>query len=105
MDKYKTVQEKKELYIQFTEEEMREMGWEENQKLSFSYDKDTNSILLKPYVKVNIDMSDWPRQTLEFLIDESCRRDVSCNQVIEDVLKEHLNTPGISSKKEELLCE
>jgi serine/threonine protein kinase len=34
MDKYKKVQEKRDMFIQFSEEEIAEMGWEQNQKLS-----------------------------------------------------------------------
>jgi hypothetical protein len=105
MDKYKKVLEKKELYIQFSDEEMNEIGWEEGQKLSISYDKDTNSIFLKPYVKVDIDMSEWSRDVLEFIVSESCKKDVSCNQIIEDVLVDSLNIKNKPKGKEQLLCE
>jgi hypothetical protein len=44
MEKYKKVQEKKELFLQFSEEEMQEMGWEEGQKLSFKFDEETKAI-------------------------------------------------------------
>jgi hypothetical protein len=105
MDKYKKVLEKKELYIQFSDEEINEIGWEEGQKLSISYDEDTNAIALKPYVKVDIDMSEWSRELLEFLVSESCRKDVSCNQIVEDVLVSSLNIKNKSKRKEQLLCE
>jgi|LakMenE18May11ns_1017448.scaffolds.fasta_scaffold9859215_3 hypothetical protein len=105
MEKYKKILEKKELYIQFSDEEMSEIGWEEGQKLSLSFDKVTGSIFLKPYVKVDVDMSEWSREVLEYIVGVSCEKDISCNQVIEDVLKDTIKTRDTLNKKEELLCE
>jgi hypothetical protein len=86
MEKYKKVQEKKELYIQFSDEEMQELGWEEGQKLSFKFDEETKAITLEPYVKMEIEISEWPREILEFLIQESCDRDISVNEIINETL-------------------
>ena len=86
MEKYKKVQEKKELYIQFSEEEMQELGWEEGQKLSFKFDEETKAITLEPYVKMEIEISEWPREILEFLVQESCDRDISVNEIINETL-------------------
>jgi len=91
MEKYKKVQEKKELFLQFSEEEMQEIGWEEGQKLSLDLDEDTGAITLKPFVKMEIDIGEWPRETLEFLVGESCDRDVSVNEIINEVLLDSIN--------------
>lgn len=91
MEKIKKIQEKKDLFIQFSEEEMQEMGWEEGQKFSFDFDDETKSITLKPFVKMKIDISEWDREILEFLIRESCDRDVSVNEVINEVLVKNLD--------------
>lgn len=91
MEKIKKIQEKKDLFIQFSEEEMQEMGWEEGQKFSFDFDDETKSITLKPFVKMEIDISEWDRKILEFLIRESCDRDVSVNEVINEVLVKNLD--------------
>lgn len=90
MERYKTVKEKKDLYIEFSDEEMKEMGWEENQKLSMSLTED-GGIMIKPWVKVDIDISDWPREVLEMLIDISLKEDKTINQVIVDLLEKSLN--------------
>jgi hypothetical protein len=90
MEKYKKVQEKKELYIQFSEEEMQELGWEEGQKLSFKFDEETKAITLEPFVKVELEMETWPRELLLFLIQESCEKDVSVNEVISNTLEQSL---------------
>lgn len=90
MEKVKKVLEKKDLYVQFSEEEMQELGWEEGQKLSFKFDEETKAITLEPFVKMDLDMSEWSREILEFLVGESCERDISVNEVINEVLKESL---------------
>jgi hypothetical protein len=80
MEKYKKVLEKKESYIQFTEEELEELGWEQNQKLSV--DIENGGIMIKPFVKVDLDISEWSRDVLEKIIQESCDKDISVNEVI-----------------------
>lgn len=91
MEKVKKILEKKDLYIQFSEEEMQELGWEEGQKLSFKFDEKTKAITLEPFVKVDLDISEWPREILEFLIGESCDRDISVNEVINETLLKFIN--------------
>jgi formylmethanofuran dehydrogenase subunit D len=89
MEKYKKVLEKKEMYVQFSEEELNELGWRENQKISIEL-KDGN-IILKPFASVELNMDFWPREILEHLIKESCEKDLSVNDIISDTLKEMLN--------------
>lgn len=86
MEKTKKVLEKKELYLQFSEEEMEEFGWEEGQKLSFKFNEDTKAITLEPFVKMEIDITEWPVEILQFLVGESCERDISVNQIINETL-------------------
>jgi hypothetical protein len=86
MEKFKKVQEKKELYLQFSEEEMQELGWEVGQKLSFKFNEETKAITLEPFVKMEIDISEWPIEILQFLVGESCDRDISVNEVINETL-------------------
>jgi hypothetical protein len=90
MEKYKKIQEKRDLFIQFSEEEMTELGWEEGQKLSFKFDEETKAITLEPFVKMELDIDSWPRELLLFLIQESCEKDVSVNDVISNTLEQSL---------------
>lgn len=90
MEKVKKVLEKKELYIQFSDEEMQELGWEEGQKLSFKFNEETKAITLEPFVKMELDINEWDREILEFLVKESCDRDISVNEVINEVLTKSL---------------
>jgi hypothetical protein len=90
MERYKTVKEKKDLYIEFTEEEMAELGWEDSQKLSITVNDD-KSISIKPWVKVDIDMSDWPKEIYEMLVEMSLEQDKTVNQIIVDLLEKSIN--------------
>jgi hypothetical protein len=94
MEKYKKVQEKTELFIQFSEEEIEEIGWEKGQKLSLDLDLETGTITLKPFVKMELDMDNWPKELLLFLIQESCEKDVSVNEVISNTLEQSLKHYG-----------
>lgn len=80
----KTVQRSEELYIQFTEEEMNQLGIKPNDKFACKVDKD--SIILEKYVPVEIDIEDWDRQTLLFLIEESLDKNLPVEDIISDVL-------------------
>jgi hypothetical protein len=85
----KTVQELKQAYIQFTEEEMAELNMQPNQKFTVEINND-KSFSLIPFEKIDIDLSEFPRNILEFIIQESAEKDVSVNQVISDVLENYL---------------
>jgi hypothetical protein len=91
MEKHKKVQEKKELYLQFSEEELEELGWEEGQKLSFKFNEETKAITLEPFVKMELDISEWDREILEYLVGQSCERDVSVNDLINESLEKMIN--------------
>jgi hypothetical protein len=89
----KTVLKKEDYYIQFTDEEMAELNIEPGQK--FSCELKDGGLQLTPFVKVELEISDWPREILELLIQESCERDVSINEVICDLLKEVIKDGNI----------
>lgn len=87
MKSHKIVKEKRDLYIEFTEEEMAELGWEDNQKLTITADKE-GTITIKPWVKVDIDMTGWPKEIYELLVEKSLEEDKTVNQVIVDLIEE-----------------
>ena len=83
----KKILEEKVSYIQFSEEELDELGFEENQKFEVSCEED-GSVVLKPYVKMEIDLEDFPKYVLIHLMNESCEKDISINEVISNILME-----------------
>lgn len=101
----KTLQPTNDLYVQFTDEEIQELGWEAGQKLNVKV-HDDGSIELRPFAKVEIDLADWSREVLEMVITESCEKDISVNEVVSNLLKQSLDMlPDLEKKKEELLLE
>jgi hypothetical protein len=82
----KTVLKKEDYYIQFTDEEMAELNMEKGQK--FTCDIEDGALKLTPYAKIELEMGDWPRELLEFLLQESCEKDISVNNVICNILEE-----------------
>lgn len=105
MEKIKTVKEKKELYIEFSEDEMKELGWKENQKLSMTLNSD-NSILIQPLVTVELDTSSWSKEVFEMLVELSLEKDKTVNEVIVDILMKYINIEDIKNKIDtQLICE
>ena len=82
----KTVKVKEDYYIEFTDEELAALKMEKGQK--FSCKVEDGALKLEPFVKMEIEIGNWEREILEMLIEESCERDVSVNQVINDLLEE-----------------
>lgn len=86
----KTLQEYKEYGIQFTDEELAELGMEKNQKFTVEIGED-ETIKLVPFAKISIDLDEFPRDILEMLVKESAEKDVSVNQIVSDVLENYLS--------------
>lgn len=85
----KKVKEKKDYYIEFSDNEREKLGIEENQKFSIEV-MDDNSFVMKPFSKVDIDLADFSRETLEKLITLSVEKDISVNEVISEILKNYI---------------
>jgi len=86
----KVLQPTNDVYIQFTEEELSSIGAGPGTKFETKINDD-GSIELRPYVGIELDMSDWPREVLEMIIKISCEEDISANDVINNLLKDSLN--------------
>jgi hypothetical protein len=86
----KVLQPTNDAFIQFTEEELSSIGAGPGTKFSVKH-HDDGSIELRPYVKMEIEISDWPREVLEMIISDSCEQDISVNDVISNLLKKSLD--------------
>lgn len=84
----KTIEPTGDVCVKFTEDELAQLNIKQGDKFSI---KETNDgILLEKFATVDIDLSEVEREILEFLIQESCDKDVSVNQVISDLLEKGL---------------
>ena len=86
-----------DLYIQFTEDELSELNIMSGDKFDIKL-QDDGSIKLEKYVKIELDMQEWPREVLEMIIKESCEEDISVNEVISNLLRESLDNLDLQEK-------
>lgn len=84
----KTIQQSTDLFVQFTEDELLALNIKPGDKFSAMIDND--SVLLKKFASIDIDLGDMSREVLEFLIKTSAEQDISINEVISNVLDETL---------------
>lgn len=84
----KTIQRSEDLFVQFTDEELAALNIKPGDKFSCKVQDD--SVLLQKYSTIEIDLSEFSRETLEMLIADSVEKDISINEVIENILETHL---------------
>jgi hypothetical protein len=88
----KTVKRSDDLYIDFTPEEMDELKIAPHDKFEVIVGKD-NTITLKKFEKLDINLGDFERSTLEMLIEQSIAQQVPVDEIIRESIKAHLQTP------------
>ena len=81
----KSIQTFTEYGVKFTEEECETLKINEGDK--FSIETLEDGILLKKYETLELNLDDFSRETLEFLIKESCDKDITFSQVLENILE------------------
>ena len=86
----KTLLPTNDVYIQFTEDELKSIGADINTKFEAKL-HDDGSIELKKLVPVEIDLSDWSYETLLMLVTRSIEEDVPVNEIINNLLKSYLS--------------
>lgn len=85
----KTVELTGDVCVKFTEEELQKLNIKQGDK--FSIKETDEGILLEKFATVDIDLSECSREILEFLIQESCDKDISVNEVISDVFEKFID--------------
>jgi hypothetical protein len=84
----KTIEPTGDVCVKFTEDELAQLNIKQGDK--FSIKETDEGILLQKFATVDIDLSELDKELLEFLITESCDKDISVNQVISDLLEKGL---------------
>jgi bifunctional DNA-binding transcriptional regulator/antitoxin component of YhaV-PrlF toxin-antitoxin module len=84
----KTVEPTGDVCVKFTEDELAKLNLKQGDK--FSIKETDEGILLEKFSTVDIDLSEFERELLEFLIQESCDKDISINDVISNILEKGL---------------
>jgi bifunctional DNA-binding transcriptional regulator/antitoxin component of YhaV-PrlF toxin-antitoxin module len=81
----KSIQSFIEYGVKFTEEECEKLGINEGDK--FSIETLEDGIVLKKYESLELNLDEFSRENLEFLIKESCDKDITISQVIENIIE------------------
>jgi ABC-type amino acid transport substrate-binding protein len=82
------VQEKTDLFIQFSDEQLQSLNLDVQPGDKFTVETfEDGSIALTPFANLEIDLGEFDRTTLEWLVTQSIDRDISVNEVITDVLE------------------
>ena len=80
--------------IKFTEEELEKLSLQSGDKLSWRITDE--GVLLEKYTTVDIDLSEWSREHLEYLIKLSCDQDISVNDVINNMFENYISNENLS---------
>lgn len=84
----KTVEPTGDVCVKFTEDELAQLNIKQGDK--FSIKETDEGILLEKFATIDIDLAELERGLLEFLIQESCDKDISVNEVISNALEKGL---------------
>ena len=93
----KTLKRTEDLCIEFTEEELAKLNIKAGDK--FSCEIDGDGILLKKFVSLDIDISEWSRDVLETLVILSLEQDLPVNDVICNIIENAINTLECTAQK------
>ncbi len=86
----KTLQEKTDHFLQFTDEEMEELKMSPGDKFSVDYNED-GSIHLKKFVPLELDLDEWSKEDLINLIQLSVKWGLDFEETIEKLLENVVN--------------
>lgn len=84
----KILRPSEDLFIEFTPEELNELGLQSGDKLSCKIED--GSIKLTKYAKIELDLQNYPRDLLIHLIQSSAEQDISVNDVLCNILEKQL---------------
>ena len=84
----KTVEPTGDMCVKFTEEELAQLNIKQGDK--FSIKETDEGIVLQKFATVDINLNELDRELIEFLIQESCDKDISINAVISQLLEKGL---------------
>lgn len=84
----KTIESTGEVCVKFTEEELDQLNIKQGDK--FNVKEKNGEIILEKFETIELDFSEFNRDILEFLIQESCNKDISVNDVICNIFETQL---------------
>lgn len=81
----KQIKINEEAYLEFSDEELKELGMEKGDKFSIEY-LDGGGILLRPFETIEIDLSSFTKEELISIIQKSEEKDQTFGDTIVEIL-------------------
>lgn len=82
----KTVQKKEEYFIEFTDEEMKKLGFKPNTKFTIELSEDKSGLILTPHEEIEIDLEEFSKEELINLIVAANKLDMTFEDFLVDSL-------------------
>lgn len=93
----KTIKSKTEYFIDFTDEELESLNIKKGDK--FSVDANENEIILKKYESIEIDLSEFSKESLIKIINEANEKDITISEYFETILTNFIDKVDSFSDK------
>jgi len=81
----KTIEPTGDVCVKFTEDELEQLNIKQGDK--FSIKETDEGILLEKFATIELNLSEFSREIMEHLIQESCDKDISINEVMSNILE------------------
>jgi hypothetical protein len=82
----KTIEPTGDVCVKFTEDELAQLNIKQGDK--FSIKENDNGVLLEKFDTIELNLSEFSREIMEHLIQESCEKDISVNEVMSNILEQ-----------------
>lgn len=82
----KTVQKKEEYFIQFTDEEMDQLGFKPNTRFTIELSEDKSGLKLTPHEEIEIDLDEFSKEELINVIVAANKLDMTFEDFVVDSL-------------------
>jgi hypothetical protein len=82
----KTVQKKEEHFIQFTDEEMEQLGFKPNTRFTIELSEDKSGLKLTPHEEIEIDLDEFSKEDLINIIVAANKVDMTFEDFVVDSL-------------------
>jgi hypothetical protein len=82
----KTVQKKEEYFIQFTDEEMNQLGFKPNTRFTIELSEDKSGLKLTPHEEIEIDLDEFSKEELINVIVAANKLDMTFEDFVVDSL-------------------
>lgn len=85
----KTIEPTGDVCVKFTEDELAQLNIKQGDK--FSIKETDKGILLEKFATIELNLSEFSKEIMEHLIQESCDKDISVNEVMSNILEKFID--------------